>query len=214
MILGLAVMAAFTTAAQAKTGKTILAFGDSLTAGYGLQRNEAFPVQLQARLQKAGVDVNIVNGGVSGDTTAGGLRRLPYMLKKQSPDYVILALGANDMLRGVNPALTHQNLKGMMEILKSHKIPVLLAGMRAYSNGDPTMDKAYVAMYKSLAAEYGAVLYPFFLEGVAMRPSLNLKDGVHPTAQGVAVMVEGILPSVAKLLGVARKPAAPPTTEK
>lgn len=211
MILGFAALAGiFAPVAQGKAaqGKTILAFGDSLTAGYGLQRNEAFPAQLQARLQQAGVNVNIVNGGVSGDTTAGGLRRLPYMLKKQQPDYVILALGANDMLRGIDPSVTRQNLKGMLEILKQHKIPVLLAGMRAYSNGNPAVDRAYVAMYKSLAAEYGAVLYPFFLQGVAMRPELNLKDGVHPTAQGVAMMVEGILPSVAQLLGIAQKPAA------
>lgn len=214
MILGLAVIAAFATAAQARTGKTILAFGDSLTAGYGLQRNEAFPVQLQARLQQAGVNVNVVNGGVSGDTTAGGLRRLPYMLKKQNPDYVILALGGNDMLRNINPQLTRQNLKGMLEILKSHKIPVLLAGMRAPANAGPAMDKAYLAMYKSLAAEYGAVLYPFFLQGVALQPALNQRDGIHPTAQGIAVMVEGILPSVAKLLGIAQKTAAPKTTEK
>lgn len=183
-----------------KPPKTILAFGDSLTAGYGLRRDESFPAQLQARLQKEGLNVRVVNGGASGDTTAGGLRRLEYALKKSSPDCVILALGGNDMLRGIDPAHTQQNLKGMLDILRARRIPVLLAGMRAYPGSGPGMDAAYVSLYKSLAEGYGAVFYPFFLKGVALDPALNLDDGIHPTARGVAVIVENILPSVAALL--------------
>ncbi|HYD16863.1 MAG TPA: arylesterase [Patescibacteria group bacterium] len=195
----MAMTALFAGAASADAApKTILAFGDSLTAGYGLARSESFASQLEARLKKEGLPITVINGGVSGDTTAGGLRRLDYALRK-NPDVVILELGANDMLRATHPDVTRANLEKMLDTLKARKIPVLLAGMRAFSNL-PQLDAAYVAMYRDLARKYDAILYPFFLEGVAGNAALNLEDGVHPTADGIAVIVEKILPSVAQLL--------------
>lgn len=179
--------------------KTIMVFGDSLAAGYGLPESQSFPAQLEARLKHENRNVRVINAGVSGDTTAGGLRRLDYALK-QKPDYVILELGANDMLRAVDPAVTRDNLRQMLEILKKYDRPVLLAGMRAFSNLGPVFDLAYKQMYADLAASYHTGFYPFFLEGVAGNPQLNQADGAHPTAAGVAVIVEKILPSVADLL--------------
>lgn len=195
---------ALNSAALADTPKTLMVFGDSLTAGYGLPRGEAFPDKLEERLKKEGLAVEVVGQGVSGDTTAGGLRRLEYSLKK-NPDYLILALGGNDMLRAIDPRVTRDNLKKMLEILKARKIPVMIAGMRVYGNLGPNIDKAYVAMFKELAAEYDAILYPFFLDGVVADPALNLDDGIHPNQKGIAVMVERILPAVSELL--VKKPA-------
>ena len=183
-------------------GTVVLAFGDSLTAGYGLDnRADALPQQLQKMLKDKGYrHVTILNAGVSGDTTAGGVTRLPWMLKRQSPDYVILALGGNDMLRAIDPASSEQNLRKMMEILKKQKIPVLLAGMRAPGNMGEAFAKAYETMYQNLATEYGAVYYPFILDGVAMQEHLNLRDGVHPNAAGVKVIAEKMLPYVEQLI--------------
>lgn len=195
---------ALNSAAQADTPKTLMVFGDSLTAGYGLPRGEAFPDKLEERLKKEGLAVEVLGQGVSGDTTAGGLRRLEYSLKK-NPDYLILALGGNDMLRAIDPAVTRANLKKMLDILQARKIPVMLAGMRVYGNLGPNIDRAYVAMYRELAAEYNAILYPFFLDGVVADPALNLNDGIHPNQKGIAVMVERILPAVSELL--VKKPA-------
>lgn len=183
-----------------KSPVKVLAFGDSLTAGYGLKREEALPVQLQALFDAAGVPVQFVQGGVSGDTTASGLNRLEWTIKRQQPQYAILALGGNDMLRAIDPATTHNNLRRMLDIFKAHNIPVLLAGMRAPSSYGAAFAQGYDNMYKSLAAEYGAVLYPFLLEGVAQDPRLNLRDGVHPNADGVQVIARGIYPSVVELL--------------
>ena len=180
--------------------KTILAFGDSLTAGYGLQKTEALPAQLEALFQNGGHPITFINAGVSGDTTAGGLRRLEWSLKKFNPDYVMLALGANDMLRAVDPRTTLQNLQQMMEILKAYNKPVLLVGMRAPASMGPAFSNGYDRMYASLAQNYGAVFYPFILEGVATNPALNLRDGVHPNAQGVAVMAHGMFPYVVQLM--------------
>lgn len=204
LILVMTLTIALNSAAQADTPKTLMVFGDSLTAGYGLPRGESFPDKLGERLKKEGLPVTVIGQGVSGDTTAGGLRRLEYSLKK-NPDYLILALSANDMLRSIDPAVTRDNLKKMLDILKARKIPVLLAGMRVYGNLGPAVDRAYVAMFKELAAEYDAVLYPFFLDGVVANPALNLQDGIHPNQQGIAVMVERILPAVSELL--VKKPA-------
>lgn len=179
--------------------KSIMVFGDSLTAGHGLPESEGYPAQLEARLQKDGVKMRVIDAGVSGDTTAGGLRRLTYALKQQ-PDYVILELGANDMLRATDPAVTRDNLKQMMEILKTYGRPVLICGMRAFPNLGPGFEKAYPQMYKDLADEYHAGFYPFFLDGVAGIASLNQADGVHPTKEGIAIMVEKTLPAVKALL--------------
>lgn len=193
--------------AAAAPPKKLMVFGDSLTAGYGLPRGEAFPVKLQERLKQEGAEVEVLGQGVSGDTTAGGLSRIEYALRK-NPDYVILELGGNDMLRALDPAVTRANLTKIMEILKARQIPVLLAGMRAYGNLGPDIDAAYVKMYKELAEKYDCVLYPFFLDGVVADRALNLDDGIHPNQKGIAVIVDRILPAVAELLD---KPSAPQT---
>lgn len=194
-------------AAAAVPPKKLMVFGDSLTTGYGLPRGEAFPVKLQERLRQEGAEVEVLGQGVSGDTTAGGLSRIEYALKK-NPDYVILELGGNDMLRAIDPAVTRANLTRMLEILKTRKIPVLLAGMRVYGNLGPNVDEAYVKMYKELAEKYDCVLYPFFLDGVVADRALNLDDGIHPNEKGIAVIVDRILPAIAELLD---KPSAPQT---
>ncbi len=207
-ILVMSLTLALNGAASADTPpKTLMVFGDSLTAGYGLPRGEAFPVKLEERLKQEGAAIKVLGQGVSGETTAGGLRRLEYALKK-NPDYLILELGANDMLRSIDPANTRANLTAMLDILKARKIPVLLAGMRVYGNLGPNIDKAYVKMYKELAAKYDCVLYPFFLDGVVADPALNQDDSIHPNIKGVAVIVDRILPAVAELLD---KPPAPKT---
>lgn len=186
--------------AAAGGGVTVLAFGDSITAGYGLNKAEALPAQMQALFEAKGQPVTVINAGVSGETTAGGLRRLEWTLKKHNPDYVILALGGNDMLRAIDPRSSLQNLQQMMEILKAYKKPVLIAGMRAPESMGAAFSKGYDLMYSGLAREYGAVFYPFILEGVAQNPALNLRDGVHPNAQGVAVIAQGMYPYVLELL--------------
>lgn len=185
---------------EAPVVKTVLAFGDSITAGYGLSRQEALPVKLQEKLHAAGLPVTVINAGVSGDTTAGGVTRLEWTLKRTNPDYVIVALGGNDLLRGVDPSVTAQNLRRMLETLKTYKKPVLLAGMRAPSSMGVAYAAGYDAMYAGLAKEYGAVFYPFLLAGVATDPAMNQRDGVHPNTAGVAVIVEGLAPYVAELL--------------
>lgn len=173
----------------------ILAFGDSLTAGYQLSLADAFPAKLEARLK----GVSIVNGGVSGDTTQAGLERLEWTL---TPDVkgVILELGANDALRGLSPAVTAANLERMIELLQARKIKVLLAGMQA----SPSMGQAYSdkfnAIFPQLAQKYNLIYYPFFLEGIAGRAAFNLADGMHPNPQGVEVIVTNILPFVEKLV--------------
>ncbi len=179
--------------------KKILVFGDSLVAGYGIPLEKAFPAQLEKKLQALGYAVAVINAGVSGDTTSGGLTRLEWTLA-QKPDFVILELGANDMLRAVDPAVTRENLRKMLDILKAKKIPVLLAGMKATPNLGDEFVKSYAAMYKALAKQYHAVYYPFFMEGVTTHADLVQEDGLHPTAEGVVVVVDNMLPAVKKLL--------------
>ncbi len=179
--------------------KLVLAFGDSLTAGYGLKATESFPAQLQATLRKNGIAARVHNGGVSGDTSAAGKARLGWVLSslKVKPDLVILELGANDMLRGLQPAQTRANLEAMMAELNRRKIPVLIAGMRA----SPNMGKKYQAqfdpLYPALAKKYRARLYPFFMTGVVANQTLLIADGMHPNAKGIGVIVRGIYPLVA-----------------
>jgi acyl-CoA thioesterase I len=177
----------------------IVAFGDSLTAGYGLAANEAFPAQLQRALTAKGLAVNIVNAGVSGDTTAGGLARLDWSIP-DGTDAVILELGANDALRGFDPAVTRKALDAMLRRLQERKISVLLCGMVAPPNLGAEYSRTFNAIYPDLAAQTGAILYPFFLTGVAADPKLNQRDGLHPTAAGVAVIVNHILPQVEALV--------------
>lgn len=180
----------------------ILALGDSLTAGFGLKPSDGFPVQLQRSLEARGVPAVILNAGVSGDTTAGGLARLDWALGDR-PDMVILALGANDGLRAVNPEVTRSNLAAILERLRSKKLPVLLAGIYAPPNLGREYASEFNRIYPELAAQYDAVLYPFFLDGVAARPELNQADGVHPNAAGVAVLVQRITPYVIRLIASA-----------
>ncbi len=177
----------------------IVVFGDSLTAGYGLPANEAFPVQLQRALTAKGLAVNVVNAGVSGDTTTGGLSRLDWSVP-DGTDAVILELGANDALRGLDPGIARKALDAMLRRLKERKISVLLCGMMAPPNLGVEYGRSFNSIYPDLAAQYGASLYPFFLAGVAADPKLNQRDGLHPTAAGVAVIVEGILPEVEQLI--------------
>lgn len=183
--------------------KLVLAFGDSLTAGYQLKPAESFPAQLQAALVKAGRDVTVKNAGVSGDTSTAGRARLGWVLAglKAKPDLVILELGANDMLRGQDPAIAKANLDAMLTELGKRGIPVILAGMRASPNLGAAYVKQFDAMYPALAAKHKVRLYPFFLDGVAATPKLQLADGMHPNAAGVAVIVKRILPTVEAALG-------------
>ena len=176
----------------------IVALGDSLTAGLGLAANEAFPVQLQRALEAKGIRAEVANAGVSGDTASGGLARLDWSVP-DTTDAVIVELGANDALRGLDPALTRAALDTLLRRLRERKIPVLLCGMLAPPNLGSEYGRAFNAIYPELAAADGALLYPFFLDGVAADPKLNQHDGMHPTAAGVAVIVARILPQVETL---------------
>ena len=178
---------------------SLLCFGDSLTAGYGLAAADSFPSQLEAALKGKGVAAKAINAGLSGDTTAGGLARLDWALDPK-PDRCVLELGANDGLRGLDPAETRRNLDGMLGKLKARGVPTLLCGMLAPPNLGPDYGRQFNAIYGELAAKHGVALYPFFLDGVAADPALNLADGIHPNAMGVAVIVERILPHVVKLI--------------
>ncbi len=184
----------------------VLALGDSLTAGYGLAPADGFVAQLQRALDDAGLDAQVLDGGVSGDTTAGGLARLDWALADE-PDAVILELGANDGLRGLDPAATRGNLDALLSRLKDAGRPVLLAGMLAPPNLGPEYGDAFNRIYPELSAKHGAALYPFFLEGVAAVPELNQADGIHPNASGVAVIVARMLPQVRALIEQARRAA-------
>ncbi|TPM14628.1 arylesterase [Mesorhizobium sp. B2-3-6] len=180
----------------------IVGFGDSLMAGYGLGPDEGFTDRLQAALRARGRDVTVANAGVSGDTSSGGLARLDWSVP-DGTQLVILELGANDMLRGVSPDITRKNLDTMLAKLKERKISVLLAGMRAAPNLGADYQNAFDAIFPELAAKYGVTLYPFFLDGVAGQSALQLEDGLHPNAKGVAQMVERILPAVEKAIAAA-----------
>jgi len=181
----------------------IVAFGDSLTAGLGLPAGAAFPARLEAALKAKGHAVTIVNAGVSGDTAAGGLGRLDWSVPDDA-DAVILELGANDALRGVDPKTTKAALDAILGKLDARRVPVLLAGMAAPRNMGADYVRAFDAIYPALASTHRVVFYPFFLEGVATDPKLNQGDGLHPTAAGVDVIVARILPSVEALIARAR----------
>ncbi len=195
-----------TTLAFSQTVR-VVAFGDSLVAGLGLQQEEAFPAKLQQALAARGHDVEIINAGVSGDTTAGGLARIDWSVPADA-SAVILELGANDMLRGVDPAVTMANLESIIQRLKERKIPVLLAGMRASPNMGEAYVNAFDPLFGQLAEKYAVPLYPFFLDGVAGNSDLNQPDGMHPTAAGVDRMVELFLPQMEVFLAqIAAGPA-------
>ena len=194
--------AVFTSAdpalAQAKP-LTIVALGDSLSAGYGLPADAAFPSVLEKALKAKGYKVEIVNAGVSGDTASAGLDRLDWSVP-DGTDGVILELGANDMLRGLDPAVPRRAIETIVERLQARGIPVMIAGMLASPNLGGDYAKAFNRIYVDIAKRHNLVLYPFFLDGVVGETSLNLPDGLHPTATGVEVIVSRILPSVETFL--------------
>jgi acyl-CoA thioesterase I len=177
----------------------IVDFGDSLTAGYGLMPEQAFPARLEAWLHEHAIAARVVNAGVSGDTSTDGLARLDWELAEK-PDLVILALGANDALRGIDPATVRDNLDKMVQKVKGAGAKLLILGMRAPPNWGEAYDRAFDAIFPTLAQAHQATLYPFFLEGVAMKPDLNQPDGLHPNERGVGVLVAKIGPIVAGLL--------------
>jgi acyl-CoA thioesterase I len=187
------------TLARAGRSLTVVVLGDSLSAGYGLPRAAAFPEALERALKARGHNVRMVNAGVSGDTATGGLERLDWSVP-EGTDGVILELGANDMLRGIDPAVTRRALEAIITRLKARGIPVMLAGMYAQRNLGPAYTERFDAIYRDLAEKHGLVLYPFFLEGVSGDRALNLPDGLHPTAKGIERIVERILPSVEAFL--------------
>lgn len=206
---GLVVNAALLLALLAGPGEAfadpirILALGDSLTAGYGLPQTDAFPVRLEAALRANGVDAVVVNAGVSGDTTAGGLSRLDWALAAGAdgpPDAMIVELGANDGLRGLEPKITETNLDAILAKAGARGVPVLLTGMLAPPNLGREYGAEFAAIYPKLAEAHGVPLYPFFLDGVAADPALNQDDGIHPNPMGVGIIVERILPYVEKLI--------------
>jgi acyl-CoA thioesterase I len=177
----------------------LVALGDSLTAGYGLPQEASFPSVLERALKARGHDVEVVNAGVSGDTSSGGLDRLDWSVPDDT-DGVILELGANDMLRGLDPAVTRRALETIVERLKARGIPVLLAGMLATPNLGSFYAQKFDSLYPDIAKKHELVLYPFFLDGIVGDRSLNQADGLHPTAKGVETIVERILPSVETFL--------------
>ncbi len=194
-------------AAQDRQEIVILSFGDSLMAGYQIPMNKAFPAQLEAALRDKGYAVRVLNSGVSGDTAADGLARLDWSLNEKV-DGAIVEFGANDALRGIDPKVTEPSLAEILKTLKEKHIELLVAGMEAPRNWGKDYDDAFRAMYPRLAAKYDAPLYPFFLKDVAAVRSLNLADGLHPTPEGVAVVVRNILPEVEKLIARIREKRA------
>ncbi len=195
-------------AAAADRPLKLVALGDSLTAGLGLQAQDGFVPRLQAALAARGTSVTIANAGVSGDTTTDGLARLDWSVPGQT-QAVIVELGANDMLRGIDPQVTRNALDTILQRLTGRHIAVLLCGMRAAPNLGQAYGQAFERIYPVLAAKYGVLLYPFFLDGVAANLQLTQSDGMHPNAAGVTVMVERILPKVEEL--VARARTLPPS---
>ena len=195
----IAVLAFGASAAPADQPLRIVVLGDSLVAGFGIKHSEAFPAQLERALKERGHAVEVINAGVSGDTTAAGLDRVGWAVPERTPA-VILELGGNDALRGLDPIRAKANLDKIITTLKAGGAEVLLAGMRAPRNMGERYTRAFDAIYPELAAKHGLILYPFFLDGVAMNGKLNLDDGIHPNSRGVAEITKNILPSVEQLI--------------
>ena len=179
--------------------KRLVVFGDSLVAGYGLEPGAAYPEQLQKKLDEKGIKLEVINAGVSGDTTSSGLARLDWSVGDNA-DAVILELGANDALRGISPDVTEKNLDAMITSLKAKDVEVLLAGIMAPPNMGPSYGEAFNSIYARLAEKHDIALYPFFLDGVVADAKLNQPDGIHPTKEGIAVIVQKSMPAVMKLL--------------
>jgi acyl-CoA thioesterase-1 len=205
-VLAFALVAALTTGAAAQAGARplrIVVFGDSLVAGFQLKASEAFPAQLERALKARGHAVEVINAGVSGDTTESALERLAWAVPKGA-DAVIVELGANDALRGLDPARAKANLDRIIAAVKAGGAEVLLAGMLAPRNLGEDYRRAFAAIYAELAGRHGTLLYPFFLDGVALDAELNLGDGIHPSARGVAEITRRILPAVEELIARVR----------
>jgi acyl-CoA thioesterase-1 len=200
LLAGLAAGSALAPGRSAAAGRPVrvVMLGDSLTAGLGLPARDAIPAQLQARLKAEGHDIVIVNAGVSGDTVADGLARLDWALG-DGADAVIVALGANDMLRGRDPAQTRKDLDALLGRLAERRLPVLVCGMLAGRNLGPAYAAAFDSVFPDLAAKYGAALYPFLLDGVALDPKLNQPDGVHPNRDGAAKIAAALVGPVVAL---------------
>jgi acyl-CoA thioesterase-1 len=198
MLLSL-LLALFVAHPAAAEQMRLTIFGDSLTAGYGLPQEHAFPVKLEAALKKMGANVKVLNAGVSGDTTAGGRARLDWTLADE-PTHVIVELGANDALRGIDPAMTRENLDAIVTRLREDGIRVMLAGMYAPPNWGKDYENVFRSIYPDLARKHRVALYPFFLDGVATEPELNQPDGIHPNEAGVAVLVDRMGPVVFRWL--------------
>jgi len=195
------------SASHAQEAKKIIAFGDSLTAGAGLDQGEGFTDQLEDTLNQYGLKVDVVNAGVSGDTSSGGLARLEWVLDSvDNIDLVILELGANDALRGLPPKITRRNIDKMVSILKERKIPTLLAGMVAPPNFGEQFISEYNPIFPDVAKKYDVLLYPFFLDGVAGIRELNQSDLMHPNPRGVKIIVDKIAPYVLEALVRVQKP--------
>jgi acyl-CoA thioesterase-1 len=177
----------------------IVAFGDSLTAGLGVAQEEAYPARLQRRLDERGLRYRVINAGVSGDTTAGGLRRVDWVLKSR-PEFVILELGGNDGLRGLNLRQTKANLAEIIQRCQAASVKVILAGMKLPPNYGADYTKGFEAIYPALAKQYRLTLIPFFLDGVAGSASLNQADGIHPTSEGYRIIADKVLEALAPLL--------------
>ena len=205
LVLGVALMTAGTGFAQTPAAAgtrplKLVVLGDSLSAGLGLSAAAAFPERLQKSLRSNGIAIDIINAGVSGDTSSGGRDRLDWSVP-EGTDGVIVELGANDALRGTDPAITRSALSDILARLKARRIAVLLCGMVAPPNYGSDYSARFNAIYPDLAKSSGVPLYPFFLQGVAADARLNQADGMHPTAEGVDVIVRNILPTVEALLG-------------
>lgn len=191
------------TALAADDETVIVALGDSLTAGFGVLANDSFPVRLEAALRDAGSNARVVNAGVSGDTSAGGLARLDWVIAGNpdlAPDLVIVELGSNDGLRGLDPADMETNLDAILTRLAGEGVPAVLTGMLAPPNMGRDYGEAFKAVFPRLAKRHGVAFYPFFLEGVAAQPALNQPDGIHPNPAGVRVIVERFTPVVLRAL--------------
>lgn len=202
MVLGraaLIVLLAASAPAAAAAERVIVAFGDSLTAGLGVPRQQTYPALLAERLRREGFDYRVVNAGVSGDTTSGGLRRIEFVLRQQ-PEIVILEFGANDGLRGQPLELVRGNLATMIERFQTAGVKVVLTGMRLPANYGPIYTNGFAKIYPELARKYEIAFMPFFLDGVALEPNLNQDDGLHPTAAGYAVIVDRLWPILKPLL--------------
>jgi acyl-CoA thioesterase-1 len=197
-------LATSSVAAPAKNQVKILALGTSLTQGLGLPPGTELTALLQSRLRAAGIEATVINAGVSGDTTAGGLSRIDWSLA-DNPGAAIVELGSNDALRGIDPAQTEKNLSAILARLKAAHVPVLLLGMRAPRNLGPEYAAQFDPIYPRLAKQYGDDLYPFVLDGVALNPKLNQADGIHPNPAGEKIVADRIYPYVLKLVAQAGK---------